>query len=258
MEDAINRRFKENYESVTQTKITRRIPTIIRIDGKAFSSLTQGLQKPYDVSFNVLMQETMLKLCEEIQNVALGYQQSDEISLLLIDYTTFETEQWFGGKVQKMTSVSAALATYFFNNILNKYNKNISAGCTVPTGICHLLMSEKIKVFDSRVFVVPKEEVANYFIARQKDATRNAIIGLAQTELGKKEILNQNCDELQDRLFKEKGINFNDLPTVQKRGACVRKFWQGYSLDTEIPIFTANRNYIEDLIEPKEKQNENT
>jgi tRNA(His) 5'-end guanylyltransferase len=261
MIDKINQRFKDNYEEVTQINLTRRMPVIIRLDGKAFHSITAKLEKPYCAKFNELMQITMLELCKEIQNVKIGYQQSDEISLLLVDYTTLETEQWFGGKIQKMASVSAALATYFFNKLLwlsQGYNES-------------KLSFESIKLCDSRVFCVPREEVSNYFIARQKDATRNAILGMSQFKFGKKDVMNLNLEQLQEKLFTEAGVNFNDLPTVQKRGACCIKVCTdnigftgdeidrdtleragrcSWEIDKEIPIFTADRKYIDEEVYP--------
>lgn len=83
-------RMKE-YEMQSRTRLLRRTPVIIRLDGKAFHTLTRGLDKPFDRDFMEIMQKTMLSLCEQIQGCVLGYTQSDEITLVLIDYQRIES-----------------------------------------------------------------------------------------------------------------------------------------------------------------------
>ena len=104
--DALGDRMK-GYENVTRTKLVRRMPVIIRIDGKAFHTFTKGLDKPFDGLLMDAMNKTMKYLCENIQGCVLGYTQSDEISLLLVDYQTLTTDSWFDDTVQKMCSISA-------------------------------------------------------------------------------------------------------------------------------------------------------
>ena len=107
-------------------------------------------------------------------------------------------------------------------------------------------------IFDSRVFAIPKDEVNNYFIWRQQDATRNSIQMLGQANFSHKELHKCSCNMIQEKLFTEKGINFNDIPTTQKRGACIVKeqYLVGeatrtrWIVDKEIPIFTSDRDYI--------------
>lgn len=113
--DSLGDRMKENYENRAKTYLTRRMPVIIRLDGKAFHSFTKGLKKPYDEIFHNTMNATMKYLCENIQGCKLGYTQSDEITLLLTDYDTLTTDGWFDYAVQKMCSVSASMATMAFN-----------------------------------------------------------------------------------------------------------------------------------------------
>ena len=110
----------------------------------------------------------------------------------------------------------------------------------------------------NNIFNLPKEEVTNYFIWRQNDATRNSIQSLAQANFSQKQIHSMNNSQLQDKLHEEKGINWNDCKTVEKRGSCVihvfdksinRSKW---IIDEEIPIFTQNRDYIENILEKLE------
>jgi tRNA(His) guanylyltransferase len=225
--DSLGDRMK-GYENVTRTFLTARTPCIIRIDGKAFHTLTKGLQKPFDEGFADAMLATTRDLCDEIQGAALAYWQSDEISILLIDYLRLTSQAWFDKNIQKMVSVSASIATASFNNWF-QFPNTCSAKAT----------------FDSRVFTLPKEEICNYKLWRQQDATRNSINSLGQFYFSHKQLMNKNTDQVQDMLFKEKGINWNDLPTWQKRGACVLKDANGqWIIDKEIPIFSQNREYI--------------
>lgn len=224
------------YEGVTKIKLTRRMPVIIRVDGKAFHTLTRNLDKPYDTRFESVMNQTALMVAGQLQNCILAYLQSDEVSFLLIDYKTLQTEPWFGNDLQKMVSISAALMSIYFNSYLQ-------AEFDIPASF---------ECFDSRAFCVPKDDVCNYFVWRQQDATRNSIQGLAQKYFSHKKLHKKNTNQLQDLLMLEKGINWNDLPPHLKRGRCFVKTGRLWNLDINIPIFTQDRNYIEKYLEPEE------
>ena len=98
-------RMKNNYENISRYYLTRRMPVIIRIDGKAFHTFTRGFKKPFDDIFVKTMQDTMKYLCENIQGCVLGYTQSDEISLVLVDYAELTTDAWFG-KIQLNSNIN--------------------------------------------------------------------------------------------------------------------------------------------------------
>lgn len=240
MNNSLSDRMKQ-YESVTKTFLISRMPVIIRIDGRAFHSFTRGFNKPFDDTFIKLMQKTTLDLCKDIQNCILGYVQSDEISLLLVDYYDINTSTWFNNQVQKLTAISASLATMYFN-------KHLYEACKLFEN------SEKLKdkvftaSFDSRAFNIPKDEVCNYFIWRQKDATRNSINSLAQSMFLQKEIEGVTSKDLQNKMLLEKDVNWNSLSIVKKRGTCCVKIKEGWIIDEEIPIFTEDRNYIEKFV----------
>ena len=111
----LNDRIKNYYEDRTKVFLTRKMITIIRLDGKGFSKLTESLNKPFDDDFSNAMDATAIYLCENIQGVKFAYTQSDEITLVLTDTDSIESEAWFDYNVQKMVSVSASLATAKFN-----------------------------------------------------------------------------------------------------------------------------------------------
>ena len=269
-------RMKNNYENITRYYLTRRMPVIIRVDGRSFHTFTKGFKKPFDDILVKTMQDTMKYLCENIQGCVLGYTQSDEISLVLTDYAELTTDAWFGNNLQKMCSVSASMATLTFNkafndNIVKYIDNNLDAECGVTkdlTEYTKILINARNKgaMFDSRVFTIPKEEVCNALIWRQQDATRNSIQSVGQANFSQKELHGKSCNDIQDMLMLQKGINWNDYSTTLKRGSCCIKADDslteydevgnicGYTkrskwvIDNEIPIFTQDRNYVEKLI----------
>ena len=231
-------RMKEFYENVPKTNLMRRTPVVIRIDGKAFHSFTKGFKRPFDEVLIKTMQETTKYLCENIQGCVLGYTQSDEISLVLIDYQKFETSAWFDYEVQKMCSIAASMATMAFNKFFERNIENFIQDCATDyetQGLCgegtaefelcktYQKALDKGAMFDARVFNIPKEEVTNYIYWRQLDASRNSIQMVGQANFSHKELQNKSCNNIQDMLMEQKGINWNDYPTVCKRGTAVIK-----------------------------------
>jgi tRNA(His) 5'-end guanylyltransferase len=212
----------KRYESVCAWTLSRRIPVILRIDGRAFHTFTaRTFGKRWSKDFVDQMIQVSKILMKEIQGCKFCYCQSDEVSFLLTDYQTISTEPWFGYDVRKMISISASIA----GSVISRIN-------------------EKLLTFDSRVFSVPHDEVTNYFIWRQTDATRNSIQMTGREYFSHKQLLNKSCNEIQEMLFQEEGINFDKLPVIRKRGFCIVE----NELDAQIPIFSKNRNYIEKFV----------
>ena len=258
--DSLGDRMK-GYENISRIYLTRRTPIIIRIDGKAFHSFTRGFARPFDDVLIKSMQDTAKYLCENIMGCKLAYTQSDEISLLLVDYEKIETQAWFDNNLQKMVSVAASMATMVFNRF---FREEMDKGPTIPSVRYNWYTAaiNKGAMFDARAFILPKEEVNNYFIWRQQDATRNSIQMVAQSNFSHKELQGKSCNVLQDMLHEQKGINWNDYSTVYKRGSCIIKIEDGINqydevgnicgytertkwiVDKEIPIFTQDRDYI--------------
>lgn len=260
--DSLGNRMKENYEFVSQTKLLRRTPVIIRLDGRAFHTLTRGMEKPFDEDLIECMTLTTQNLVKNIEGCQFGYTQSDEISLLLTDYSKIETQAWFDYKVQKVCSIAASMCTAYFNLFFQNIfcNENKILELSEKNGKL-TDYTNKMAFFDARCFNIPKEEVVNYFIFRQQDCTRNSIQMVGQSNFSHKELQCKSCDEIQEMLFSQKGINWNDIETYKKRGTCVlrrNKFIKDaegnditrteYFIDKEIPIFTQNRSYIEHFV----------
>lgn len=257
--DELGKRMKEFYEVIPKTKLMRRTPVAIRIDGKAFHTFTRGFQKPFDEILMRSMQETMKYLCENIQGCVFGYTQSDEITLILIDYQKFTSSAWFDYEVQKMCSIAASMATMAFNKFFAKnvdiYNSTPPIFAD-PQANIYLAAAEKGAMFDARCFNIPKEEVANLIYWRQLDATRNSIQMVGQANFSHSELQNKSCNMIQDMLLTQKDINWNDFPVDCKRGAaCIKVSTEvniagtidtvsNWKIDKQMPIIKDDRDYI--------------
>ena len=158
--DSLGNRMK-NYEGVSKTYLVRRMPVIIRLDGKAFHTFTKGFDKPFDNLFMSTMQETCKALCKEVQGCKIAYTQSDEISLLITDYDALNTSAWFDDQIQKMVSVSASIATLAFNKTFYELCMQLSVDDTEKFKKTYQSKMFTAK-FDSRAFNLPKEDVCNY------------------------------------------------------------------------------------------------
>lgn len=255
----LNKRIKTYYEDIPKTKLMRRVPVIIRIDGKAFHTLTKGFKRPFDSVLMKTMQDTTRYLCENIQGCVLGYCQSDEISLALVDYQKLSSCAWFDNEIQKMCSISASMATMTFNkafagNIeeyINKvyYTEDEELISENQKYIDILRKAEsKGAMFDARCFNIPKEEVTNYFYSRQLDATRNSIQMVGQANFSQKKLNKKSCNDIQDMLMVQKGINWNDFSVCEKRGTCVIK--ERYYVDCNGN--EVENDFVTDINEPVE------
>lgn len=210
------------YEETFRNVLPVRMPAVIRLDGKAFHTLTRHCERPFDVRLRDCLVEATKAILEEIP-ARMAYHQSDEVSLLLIDYNRFDTEQWFKGTVQKMVSVAASMMGVEFSSRWGKPG-----------------------YFDARVFVVPERDIENYFVWRQRDAMRNAISMAAQAVFSPKQLHGKHSDEMVEML-KEKGVDFDQHPewfrfgTVVKRGEC-----------EPAPVFSKNRDYLKAFLQIEE------
>ena len=264
--DELGKRMKEYYEQIPKTKLMRRTPVILRFDGKAFHTFTKGFEKPFDEVLMQSMQETMLYLCKHIQGAVFGYTQSDEITLVLVDYAKLNSSAWFDYEVQKMCSIGASMCTMAFNKIFTQLAEakcdeieRESKDKTHPryaNAYYKTLKSAILKgaMFDCRCFNIPKEEVCNVIYWRQVDATRNSIQMVGQANFSHKELQKKTCNMIQDMLHEQKGINWNDFPTTCKRGtSCIKVVTENdrtqWIIDTEMPILKGeDRSYVETLV----------
>ncbi len=245
-------RMKHNYENAYKFRLSRRMPVIMRLDGKSFHTLTRDFQKPFDLNFIGLMNISANAVCEEIQGAQIAYIQSDEISILIHNYKRLASEAWFDNEIQKMCSVASSIASVTFSMKMKEYN------------IQPNVLTRTMNVFDCRVFVVPEHEVCNYFIWRQQDWQRNSIQMLASSMYSQNELHKKNQNDMQEMCF-QKGANWNDLSPILKRGRCIikdnsRNGWGAengtnggnWTVDNDIPIFSQNRTYIDKYLEVQE------
>lgn len=267
MNKDLGKRMKE-YEYISRNYLMMKNPVIIRLDGKAFHTFTKGLEKPFDKILIETMWETAKYLCDNIQGCKVAYTQSDEISLLLVNYENENSCAWFDNNIQKMASVSASMATLAFNkNFIEIFNKHNDLGIIGKEKVEKYEKKFFSAIFDSRVFLMPKEEVNNYFVWRQQDAVRNSIQMVGRANFSHKMLDNKSCKDIKEMLNEEKGINFDLIPIYEQRGACIyketyykdisdnpaimlynkeatsilRKRW---AVDKDIPLFVEDNEYI--------------
>jgi tRNA(His) guanylyltransferase len=205
---AIGDRMKR-YEATTDARIMPRLPLIVRLDGRSFSTFTKGFNRPFDSLFRMAMVETAKFLIKET-HAKIAYTQSDEITLLLhIDNVKGST--LFEGRVQKVCSIFASLASTFF-------------ALQVQQHWPHKIKEGKCPIFDCRVFPVPdKMEAYNAFLWRENDCTKNSIQMVAQAHYSHKQCMHKSTNELQHMLITEMGVNWNDFTSGEKRGTYVRR-----------------------------------
>ncbi len=207
IKDVLGTRMKV-YEGVeAQRRLMPGLPAMIRLDGRSFHTFTKGLIRPFDPGLMGLMQNVTELLVKE-SNARIGYTQSDEISLVLYS-DSFESQLYFDGRIQKITSSLAAFASVHFNLLMPKYLPNKKVG-RAPT-------------FDCRVWNVPDlEEAANCIMWREWDATKNSVSMAAQAVCSHKELHGLNGLE-QKQMLLQRGIDWDKYPPQCKRGTFIRR-----------------------------------
>ncbi len=174
---ALGDRMKANYEHRQRVYLTRRMPVIIRLDGRAFHSLTRKMVRPFDGEFVATMKRAAEHVAKDIQGCKVAYVQSDEVSFLLTDYDKLQTEGWFNYNLCKLVSIAASEMSVQFSMYLD----------TPGT-------------FDGRAFNIPREEVTNYFLWRAKDWHRNSVLMYAQSFFSHNQMQGKNLDDLHEML----------------------------------------------------------
>ena len=268
----------KDYEMRDRYFLQKRIPVAIRVDMRAGHTFTRGFKRPFDYIFMKSMQETAKYMCENMGNAKFAYVQSDEITIILTDYDTLETDCWFNYRTDKLCSISASMATMAFNKY---FEENVTNEVLEYKMVPHCVeIQQEIKeyhntliaaldkgaMFDARCFNIPKEEVTNLIYWRQLDASRNSIQMVGQANFSHNELQNKSCNDIQDMLMLQKNINWNDFPTYQKRGSCVVKsdeketitednigtkmtIRSKWIIDKEMPILKGkDRAYIDKLV----------
>lgn len=243
----------ESYYDSWKLVLPPRMPICIRCDGRAFSRLTRRCIKPYDPTIARAMETAAIALCKE-SGAAIGYTQSDEITVLLTPYRKFASEPWFGGELEKLVSASATVCADIFKDEAREYLQGLSNAARIRVG------------FDARVGVFPRDDVANVFVDRQQDGRRNAILGLAQKEFGHKSIHGQDCRELVSLLRqREAGRLLDDqgfmngraiFPMLEKASdpatgdfVCKSRW-----VSVPAPDFKVDKEYFDEYIWPQDEE----
>lgn len=258
--DSLGDRMK-GYEIAARSVLPSRMPVIVRVDGKAFHTYTKGCKKPFDTNLQGVMNDTAIALCERIQGAQFAYVQSDEISILVHGYKKFRSMTWFDNQVQKMASVSAAIASATFTSLSWKiWEPDAYEG--EPR-----VLDIRPATFDSRVFVVPEADVCNYFLWRQQDTIRNSVQSVARSVFSHKECEGKTCAQLQEMLARA-GQNWLSFPDTDRLGriilkreydivpegeteAVVRSHW---ITDYEMtPVFGVQRDFVNNFLKVEEE-----
>lgn len=196
------------HEFAVHGKAMKGIPLLARLDGKSFHSFTRGMARPYSQPMSLCMIGTTKYLVDET-NALVGYTQSDEISLLWFLEADSKSEYMFSGKGSKLISILAAKATAKFNQLVAEHMPEYS---------------RRLPVFDCRLWQVPtKDEAVNAFLWRELDATKNSISMAAHSMFSHKSLHGMSGSEKQERMWKERGVNWNDYPAFFKRGTYVQR-----------------------------------
>jgi tRNA(His) 5'-end guanylyltransferase len=215
----------KRYEQAYRQVLPRRSYTLMRLDGRAFHTYLRGSAKPFDMDFVSEMNMVTQWLCVDIQGAKFAYTQSDEISILITDFDSIQTEPWVGGRIDKLTSLAAGQASAYLSRLRQNH--------------------PGLAVFDCRAWPMSDPvEVANYFVWRQRDAVRNSIQMVGQTYFSHQELQGKSCDEIQEMLFSKHGVNFNDIDPGCKRGRLIACDESEGWVTMAAPMFKAEPNTI--------------
>lgn len=197
----LGKRMKENYESRSCHRLTRRTPVIIRVDGRAFHTVLKDAKRPFDMKYIIDFRWCAGLVSQHIQGFKLGYCQSDEVSFLLTDFDTLQTEPWFDYRVDKLCSITASLMSMYFKDCWGTHMG-----------------------FDARAFNIPKEEVSNYFLWRAKDWHRNSVQMHAQSLFSHRKLRGKKTGELL-QMIEEAGENWVDNHAANRNGTFFGNGW---------------------------------
>ena len=228
MNDSLGDRMKA-YEAAWSRQLPPRLPIILRVDGRAFHTVTAKAQKPFDASVSAAMLTTTKTLVAEVAGCQFGYQQSDEISLLVHPYKKFATQAWFGGDVDKMVSVAASLASVTFSRV---FGRDVE--------------------FDARVFVLPEADVNNYFLWRQRDAIRNSVSSLARSHFGPAKLKGVNGTTMRE-MCREAGRPWEALEAPDRLGTVVAREPMGNHPTVTYPDFLVWPGFVDHYLAVEEQ-----
>jgi tRNA(His) guanylyltransferase len=228
-DDMFGDRMKQYEQAEAGRRFLPLLPIIVRLDGKCFHSFTKRFNRPYDKKLSDIFVDVTKFLVEET-NARMGYTQSDEISLVYYS-DSYDSQVFYDGKIAKMVSVLTSMCTAKFNQL--SFRRDLSG---------------ELAMFDCRAWQVPNlVEAANAFLWREQDASKNSISMAARAYFSHKALMNKSGSEMQEMLFSEKGINWNNFPSFFKRGTFVQrrttfKTFSAEELESLPPMHDARKN----------------
>lgn len=247
----------EEYDLVSDSYLTRRLPVVIILNGRSFRKITSLLQKPFSSKFLEVMCGVVIKLMQEIDGSIIGYSYNDEIVLIARNDQNHNSEAWMDNRIQKIVSAASSIATLEFGRLAKNVGIELFGDAT----------------FIARTFVVPNVvEAENCLISFQQNCLYAAITNAAFYELSKKHdpemvrqtIKEKSVQEKAEMLFSECGIVFEkDYPLPFRRGVAAYRTekkiaFEGVDtikrkliIEMEVPIFTKDRAFLEDIFNNK-------
>lgn len=223
------------FRELTDYKLLPNSYVLVMVDGRSFSKkIKNRFDKPFDKDFMQMMNETALYVCNNFQGVKFAYTQSDEISFVITDFDTPNTDAAFGYRLCKLQSIIASLATSKFNQLMTLYllkNKvydmldlNKTTGKETYDAVSQLVNGMTLYEFDCKAWNVPNDhEVYSWFLFRQLDCIRNSKQQAAQSYLSHKELTNKNTDKQVALLLETHNIDWNNYSDGEKWGRFIFK-----------------------------------
>lgn len=209
------------FRGLSDYRLMPKTPVIVMLDGRSFSKvIKKRFKRPFDADFINMMNETAKYLCDNVANCKFAYTQSDEISLILIDYENPKGDSFFGYRLCKLQSVIASMAAAKFNQLLALYNLENHPSINPYETISKMKLVE----FDCRAWNVPNEnEVFAWLLFRQNDCVRNSKAQTAQTWLSHNQLHGLRVDQQISKLENEKGIDWHKFSDGEKFGRFIYK-----------------------------------
>jgi tRNA(His) 5'-end guanylyltransferase len=236
----------KSFESAYEYKIIPKIPVIIKLDARSFST-NSGMDKPFDIKITKVFGKTMESMAKSIEGVVFGYQYSDKIFLVLKNDKSFETDPWFGNDIQKINSISASMVT-------EEFRKN---------SISFDVEFENQVLFSSKVFGISgAAECADYFIYSQLKCYQDLVNSTCQSKLksvyGDRlfSVLDQKTIEERKLLLLENDVDIDLYPPFFKRGMGIyisptlvstskgQSTKLSWNLDVSLPLFSDNKEFL--------------
>ncbi len=240
-----------DYREVSSSKLMRKLPIVINLNGRSFRRITQGIEKPYSTDFSNVMCATAIKLCHEISGAVFAYIFNDDITIVARNDQSVETQAWFQNDIQKIVSVSASIATLEFANAAKSFDLILNGEAT----------------FTSNVYTVPSTmEAINVLILKQQLCQQTSLNFSAFYELSHRygddaiDILQNRSPEEKEELLAQCGQHYTTFPLPFRRGiACYRSptlissrdgdtFRNKWTLNTELPIFSKDSKFLENIL----------